>query len=282
MTIGDPSHAEINRLLVDERARLLDLLRTLEPPEWDRPTECPAWTVKGIVTHLLGDDLSILSRQRDGVASAVAAAEPGAARNDALDRFNQEWVLAASFLSVDVLLDLLGTVGAQVHAWYASVDPERLGETIQWMSPDPAPYRVLAAREYLERWVHHQQIRRALDRPAFSDAAHSVPAVAVAMLGFPQALTLLPAADGTSIVVAIPDADSAWTLSREAGAWHLVHREEPAATVRLSVDLDTATALFSRGLLHQEVGERIEVTGDAELGSLFAAGIAAFFGRPPS
>ena len=93
---------------------------------------------------------------------------------------------------------------------------------------------------------------------------------------------MLPAPDGTSIVVVVTDGDAAWILSREAGVWHLVHREEPAATVRLRVDLDTAAALFSRGLLHLEVGERLALDGDEELASLFGAGLAAFFGRPPS
>ena len=37
-----------------ERAALLDLLGQLKPDEWAAPTECPAWSVKGIALHLLG------------------------------------------------------------------------------------------------------------------------------------------------------------------------------------------------------------------------------------
>ena len=49
-----------------ERARLSELLGTLEPGDWQRPSPCPGWTVLGLCCHLLGDDLGLLSRQRDG------------------------------------------------------------------------------------------------------------------------------------------------------------------------------------------------------------------------
>jgi uncharacterized protein (TIGR03083 family) len=49
-------------VLRPERAALLELLEGLDPDAWSRPTECPAYSVKGIATHVLGDDLSLLSR----------------------------------------------------------------------------------------------------------------------------------------------------------------------------------------------------------------------------
>ena len=49
-----------------ERARLSELLSGLEPGDWPRPSPCPGWTVLGLCCHLLGDDLGLLSRQRDG------------------------------------------------------------------------------------------------------------------------------------------------------------------------------------------------------------------------
>ena len=37
-----------------EYGRLVDLLRELEPPDWQRPTDCTRWTVRDIVGHLAG------------------------------------------------------------------------------------------------------------------------------------------------------------------------------------------------------------------------------------
>src|SRR5438270_6061010 len=136
-----------------ERAELLDLLSDLEADEWALPTECPAWSVKGIALHLLADDLSLLSRQRDDEAPGVAI-QPGASFDElfvALDRFNDRWVEAASFFSTSVLLELLRLSGEWTQRFYGSVDPGRLGEAVPWIGPDSAPYWLLAAREYIER-----------------------------------------------------------------------------------------------------------------------------------
>lgn len=37
-----------------EYAALLTMLRSLSAPDWDRPTECPGWTVRDMVAHLTG------------------------------------------------------------------------------------------------------------------------------------------------------------------------------------------------------------------------------------
>lgn len=54
-----------------ERDALLELLERLSADDWSKPTECPAYSVKGIATHVLGDDLSLLSRQRDGAVQGL-------------------------------------------------------------------------------------------------------------------------------------------------------------------------------------------------------------------
>ncbi len=55
-----------------ERAALTSLLEGLGPDDWGCATECPAYTVKGVVTHILGDDLSLLSRQRDQAENGLS------------------------------------------------------------------------------------------------------------------------------------------------------------------------------------------------------------------
>jgi mycothiol maleylpyruvate isomerase-like protein len=52
-------------VLEPERSALVELLNGLGPEDWAHPTECPSCSIKGIAAHLLGDDLSLLSRQRD-------------------------------------------------------------------------------------------------------------------------------------------------------------------------------------------------------------------------
>ena len=56
---------DVTPMLRPERALFVELLESLDPEDWDTATECPAYSVKGVATHVLGDDLSLLSRQRD-------------------------------------------------------------------------------------------------------------------------------------------------------------------------------------------------------------------------
>ena len=50
----------------DLHGHLIELLRSLSPEDWDRPTVCSAWCVKDIASHLFDGDLRRLSIERDG------------------------------------------------------------------------------------------------------------------------------------------------------------------------------------------------------------------------
>jgi uncharacterized protein (TIGR03083 family) len=42
------------KLAADELDRFLDVLRSLAPADWQRPTECEPWDVRAMATHVLG------------------------------------------------------------------------------------------------------------------------------------------------------------------------------------------------------------------------------------
>jgi uncharacterized protein (TIGR03083 family) len=49
------SRTEAMALAAAEYDRFLDLLRSLAPDEWRRPTECEAWDVRAMATHVLAE-----------------------------------------------------------------------------------------------------------------------------------------------------------------------------------------------------------------------------------
>ncbi|MGH9029264.1 MAG: maleylpyruvate isomerase family mycothiol-dependent enzyme [Acidimicrobiales bacterium] len=169
-----------------ERTALVSLLEGLTPGDWSRRTECPAYPVKGVATHVLGDDLSLLSRQRDDARNGLAllAEElPGADFRTLLDTFNDRWVAAASFLSNELLLKLLRLSGECTAAYYERVDPATPGESVGLFGAaqgGTSPFWQAIAREYLERWIHHSQIRRALGIGSLADRRFLEPGVQVA------------------------------------------------------------------------------------------------------
>lgn len=200
MTLDGGSIGTILEVYRPERAALLDLLRSLAPDDWSSPTECPAYDVQGIATHVLGDDLSLLSRQRDAAPNgliAVAEELPGADFRTLLDTFNDRWVSAAAFLSTDLLCTLLELTGEWTAAHYEAVDPEAPGEPVGFFgaSGPSSPFWHAIAREYVERWIHHSQILRALGRPSLADPTFLDAGIAVVGAAFALPATIPTTAD---------------------------------------------------------------------------------------
>ena len=170
-----------------ERAALLELLAPLTADEWALPTECPAYPVQGIATHVLGDDLSLLSRQRDAaVPGVIHVAEhmAGADFPTLLNAFNDQWVDAARFFSPALLIELLRVSGDPTENYYRAVDPTAPGEPVGMFGAaldGGSPFWHAIAREFLERWAHHSQILRALGRPSL--ASEGVFDVGVQIIG---------------------------------------------------------------------------------------------------
>jgi hypothetical protein len=133
---------------------------------------------------VLGDDLSLLSRQRDGATNGLillAAEMPGVDFRTLLDSFNDRWVAAASFLSPELLITLLDLAGQWTADFYQAVDLSSPGEPVGFFGAigTSSPYWQAVAREYVERVVHHSQIRRAVGLPSLAEVDLLRPAVAV-------------------------------------------------------------------------------------------------------
>ena len=174
----------------------------LSPKEWARPTECPAYSVKGVVTHILGDNLSLLSRQRDGAENGLQLLScelPAADFPTLLDTFNDRWVATARFLSTEVLTELLRLCGEWTAAYYQKVDPEARGESVGFSGvgrDETSPLWHVIAREYVERWIHRSQIRRALGLSSLYDRQFLVPGIEVVAAALRMEPVIPPCGDG--------------------------------------------------------------------------------------
>ena len=273
---------DVTALLPPDRAALLELLSGLDADEWQQPTECPAWNVGGVALHVLGDDLSLLSRQRDaGVQGLVRYGEshPGLNFRQLLDGFNEQWVTAAEFLSPELIVALLDATGRWTADFYSSVDPHELNEPVGLFAvQDASPYWQISAREYLERFIHQHQIRRATRRPdlgrEFLVAAGEV--VAHMIAAHAGGLTLQP---GTTIGVEI-DGVAGWTVELGATAASVFSGVVTSPSVAVTIDADAATPVLSRGLTAREVKARLCVTGPDDLANTLTEGFALLAGRP--
>ncbi len=260
----------IVHLFPEERQRLLELLRTLADDEWDTPTVCPGWSVKDIALHLLADDIGRLSRGRD--AFGPAAFVPKGERDfesellDFINHQNEIWVEAAHRISPRLLCDLLRFMGDETQRYFESLDLFAMGEPVSWAGLDPAPVWLDIAREYTERWLHHQQIRDAVGRPGLNEPRLFAPVLDTFVRALPHTFRDVQAPTGTQVRFTVTgDAGGVWTLVQE-GRWMLYRGESADSRATVTMEADTAWRLFTKGISREVALARTEITGDRSLG----------------
>lgn len=115
----------------DERADLAEFLATLTPQQWEAPSLCSRWTVKDVVAHTISyEELSPLGLVK---------------------RFAKGWVVRANQVGVDEFADL----SAQQLLDFLRAHLQPRGLT--------AGFGGMIA--LVDGTIHHQDIRRALNRP---------------------------------------------------------------------------------------------------------------------
>jgi hypothetical protein len=80
------------------QVKLLGLLADLSEDDWARPTAAPGWSVKDVAAHLLGGDIGILSRRRDGFRPSSTTVGAHSELVDLVNRLNQEWAISRFLL----------------------------------------------------------------------------------------------------------------------------------------------------------------------------------------
>lgn len=250
-------------LLEREWAALDALCRDLTEDEWDTPSDCPGWTVRDLVSHIIGTEKMLA-----GDPAPPALETPGEHVRNPIGAGNEAWVE-----------ERRDRPGAEVLAELREVTARRL-EQLRAMAPEDfdrvgftpegeGPYRAFMDIRLFDCWVHEQDIRRALGRPGHLDgpiAEASVRKVAAAAgyvvgkkAAAPDGSTVVFDVHGpTEVVVPVVVEGRARVLA-EAPA-------DPTVTIRL----DTATYVAlgcGRWDADRAIAEGdVDVVGDQALG----------------
>jgi len=255
------------------RERLVALLQGLTDEQWATPTVCAGWTVHDVALHLLGVNVSNVSRRRDGFVGNLAAfVPPGGDLADertlaaTLNAWNETWVLAMRRISPRMLPELLDATGRQLEAHLGTLDPFATGAPVSWAGPEPAPVWIDVAREYTEQWTHQAQIRDAVGAPLLDEPRLFAPVLAAFMHALPHTLRDLDRPPGTTLRVEVTGlAGGKWTAAREGEGWRFADPAD-AGPNRVIVDQDTAWRLVTKGLAPEAARARVAIAGDRELG----------------
>ena len=252
---------------VDEK--LIELLRSLEPEEWNLQTIAPLWKVRDVAAHLLDTALRKLSAVRDScTVEAVEIRSPEDVVT-LVNCLNREGVTVYRRLSPPVLIDLLKMACEQSARFHESLDPfAPAAFNVSWAGEETSLNWFDTARELTERWHHQQQIRLATNRPGIMTPDLYHPVLDCFVRGLPHAYRDVVAPAGTAVLLEISgECGGQWLLSREPTGWQLVRPSgagDPAC--RVVVPEALAWRLFTKGVDRVWARTQIEIEGDRDLG----------------
>ncbi|WP_426059737.1 maleylpyruvate isomerase N-terminal domain-containing protein [Hymenobacter sp. B1770] len=249
--------------------RLTELLRSLSPADWQRPTLARQWTVKDVAAHLLDGNLRTLSMLRDGYFGE-APDDPNSYQGilTFLNRLNADWVRAARRLSPVVLIELLAQSGAEYIEYLNSLDPFAPATfAVAWAGETESRNWFHIAREYTEKWHHQQQIHAAVGGPGLLTPELFGPFAETILRGLPHAYRHMPAPEGTVVHVHITTSlGGTWQLRKGQAGWDLQAPDAAAPAAMVSLSPDVAWQLFTKGMSPAEARPHVQLAGSLLLG----------------
>jgi len=146
-------------ILAEEWGAIDTLAQGLADAEWELPSECPGWTVRDVLSHLIGIERVLL-----GEAPPPPLAELPAHVENEVGARNEAWVASRR-----------SHPGPEVLREFQEVTARRISELRSWpesrfdeIGPSPVgvvPYREFIHVRVMDSWVHEQDIRVATGRP---------------------------------------------------------------------------------------------------------------------
>jgi uncharacterized protein (TIGR03083 family) len=264
-------------LLASVWSSIGDLCRGLDAAAWERPTDCPGWSVKDNVAHMIGTERMLLGEQPTASATpdAADAADAPHVRND-IGRLNEQWVESYRSLS-----------GPDVLAAFDDVTARRL-ETLRAMTAEqwdaegftpegPGPYRQFMAIRVFDCWFHEQDIREALDLPGDLEGPVADHSIARIERGLPYVVGKKAATpQGSTVVFDVRGEPRVVVPVAVEGRAAVLDTVPTEPTVRLSMER-RAYARLAGGRWTGEralAEQRVDIEGDRELGERIVANMA--------
>jgi len=258
-------------MLAREWAVLDELCSGFADTQWDIPTELPAWSVKDVLSHIVGTEAFLLGR------GAEHEIEPRPYVRNPLGEMNEREVDFRRARSGTAVLDEFRTVTAERLEIVRALGDDELDQ-ITWTPIGMNTVAVFIAVRVLDCWVHEQDIRRVVGIPGHLSGDIQQHAYAMLRRGLPKAVAKgAGAPDGSCVVFEVEDLEARATtvVGVEEGRGHMLDVAPDAASTRLSMNLETFICLTC-GRWDAERAARegsLRIEGDTNLGATIAANL---------
>ncbi len=254
----DPSREPVVDMLDEVWASFAEACEGLSADDWDRATDCPGWTVRDQLSHVIGIERELLGER----PPAGRGDDRPYVKNDFAAR-NERWVDARRSRPGPEVLEELREVTARRLEVLASM-PAAAYDEIGWSPVGQVPYREFMEIRVLDSWVHEQDVRRAVGRPGGLGGAGEAVTIdrMAAAMGYVVGRKVAPP-EGTAVV---------WRITGRFGREVAVLMEGGRGTVRASAPAAPAVVLtlgpdaFRRLSCGRTTANEALAAGDVELG----------------
>ena len=127
--------------------------------DWDQATDCPLWSVKDNLSHIIGTELFLLGKE----LPTIELKDESMFKND-IAKMNELWIEERRNTSGEEILQEFKEVTKSRLEILANLSEE------EWIAEGPTPvgmapyFRFMEVR-VLDCWMHEQDIRQALSKP---------------------------------------------------------------------------------------------------------------------
>jgi uncharacterized protein (TIGR03083 family) len=249
-------------------AKLIELLRSLGPRDWDRQTLAPRWKVKDVAAHLLDTQLRNLAASRRDPKTENAKTLSGAELVALIDSLNADGIRQYGQLSPDELISRMEDTSGEVSEYFQSLDPFAPAMfSVSWAGEEKSPNWFHTAREFTERWHHQQQIRVAVDKPGIMTRELCHPVLDCFMRALPYAYRNVPAQPGALAQFDFSgDCGGSWYLYRHGETWVMNSSPIGDRISRTTIPQEIAWRIFTKGIARDAARSHVGVEGDSEIG----------------
>lgn len=251
-------------------ASISALCRPFGDTEWATATECPGWTVKDQISHLVGTERVLYGKPESGHR---APASPNV--HNPIGAMNED--------HVDERRD---RSGAEVLAEFDEITAERLLQLRRYTADDfvaaamtptgPGTVADFLHIRVMDNWVHEQDIRRAVGRPGHLDGAVAEHSVDRFLTGLPMIVgkrAKAPVGASVRLVLTGPVHRDGTVVVGERAAWSPTPIPSPTATVSADSEAYVVATTGRRSGAELLAAGRITTAGDTALATAVVAGM---------
>ena len=248
--------------------KLIELLRSLAPEDWEKQTLAPKWKVKDVAAHLLDTQVRKLAAARRGYNPENSKKLSPEKLITLINTLNAEGVRQYRQLSPEELISRMETASRESAEFHQALDPFGTAMfPVSWAGEEESTNWFDTAREFTERWHHQQQIRVAVNKPGIMTREFYFPVLDCFMRGLPHAYRIIEAKPGSLAEFKINgECGGSWFLFRDGRAWRLTASPAGEKSSETVIPQEIAWRIFTKGIAFEEARSLVRVTGDEAVG----------------